>query len=235
MSECVDHMVENSGLGIIDDAIGAIGGAAEGLLESAGDHVSGIRCRLAQVWQDGPFNGQNIADDPCGGVQAILEAVGEEGWGALVPCRHEEDAAHAVGCATLELLSAYIARRLGGGNASVRTAGAATLSRAERLAIYFERLINAPAASSADDALQLVRNLLDQVEDEFSGVTRNPNPGLTPDGRMYPPMDDMIEPTSGGGYTANTRGHRVEIGSDGSIEIIDKRTGEIVFSKEGAG
>jgi len=52
---------------------------------------------------------------------------------------------------------------------------------------YFRRLDKGSAPSSADDALQRVNRTLDEVEDELSGVPRNPNPGLEPDGRMYPP------------------------------------------------
>jgi len=105
----------------------------------------------------------------------------------------------------------------------------------ERLDEFFRRLDAAPAASQADDALALIARLLDDVEDEFSGIPKNANPGLKRGGRMYPPREDFITRHSDGSLTARTRGHIIEVRSDGSfsIQLISSQT--IVLSKPSGG
>jgi hypothetical protein len=44
---------------------------------------------------------------------------------------------------------------------------------------------------------------------------------------MYPPLEDFIERRDDGSILAITRGHRIEIGTDGSLRIISKITGEV--------
>ena len=59
-------------------------------------------------------------------------------------------------------------------------------SRSERLAEFFRRLMQAPPARSYDEAFGQVSRILNEVEDELSGVEYNmKNAGF--DGRMYPP------------------------------------------------
>ncbi|MCA8913111.1 MAG: hypothetical protein KDB82_15530 [Planctomycetes bacterium] len=114
-------------------------------------------------------------------------------------------------------------------------------TRAERLAICFERLATAPPADSYEAALKLVCDTLDQVEDEFSGEPNDPSRWMELD-RMFPPLADNLFPDTPrkGVTTAVTRGHNILIGSNGSVEIhrrvkTDKeKTTILEMSKPGA-
>ncbi len=111
------------------------------------------------------------------------------------------------------------------------------LSIAERLAEFFRRLQAAPKARSADEAFNQIRNIMNEVEDEFSGVVRKdpPPPIDQPDGRMYPPQEDFTKRNPDGSITARTRGHRIRLGPDGSITITNVKTGATDFQKPGGG
>jgi hypothetical protein len=107
----------------------------------------------------------------------------------------------------------------------------------QRFQEYLERLNSSPPADSADSALQQLRYYLEQVEDELSGIPKKsppPTPNM-PDGRMYPPLEDYIRRNSDGTISARSKGHNISIGADGSITITDRKTGEIVLNKPGAG
>jgi hypothetical protein len=107
--------------------------------------------------------------------------------------------------------------------------------------IYFERLKNAPTANSAEEAIDLIAKTLDQVEDEFSGIPKNPSPSLEPDGRMYPPQADytVANPDIPGGYIQTTRGHKIYINPDGSIRMVVRtdrpNAGRVDLEKPGGG
>ncbi len=105
----------------------------------------------------------------------------------------------------------------------------------ERLAEFFRRLQAAARATTAEEALNQVRNIMNQVEDEFSGVIRKdpPPPIDQPDGRMYPPQNDFTTRKPDGSISARTRGHRIEIGRDGSITITNIKSGNIDLQKPG--
>ena len=107
------------------------------------------------------------------------------------------------------------------------------LSVRERLTIFFERLRQAPPCASADDALALVCQTLDAVEDEWSGIEKNPNAGFKFDGRMYPPRADFTYPQSDGSKIALIKGHEVRLGINGSISIRSRSSGAEEFSKGG--
>lgn len=107
-------------------------------------------------------------------------------------------------------------------------------SMQERLDLFFRDLRSARPARNADEALVQVRGLLDRVEDVYRGVPRNPNPGLKPDGRMYPPQADHTFRNPNGSITAVTKGHKIAIGCDGSIKIGPIQGSKIDFSKAGA-
>jgi hypothetical protein len=112
-------------------------------------------------------------------------------------------------------------------------APAATLGIRERLIRYYQRLSAKPAARTADEGLRQVSDTLDEVEDQFSGVPKRnppPPPGEN-DGRMYPPLSDNITRQADGSIIARTRGHRINIGSDGSITITNIKTGGVEFKK----
>jgi hypothetical protein len=48
---------------------------------------------------------------------------------------------------------------------------------------------------------------------------------------MYCPLPDFVSRLSDGSILALTRGHRIEIGADGSLKIINKATGQTEFEK----
>ena len=103
----------------------------------------------------------------------------------------------------------------------------------ERLQEFYRRLKSAPPVSTADEALAQLVRILDEVEDELSGVPKQfPPPSLNKfDGRMYPPLPDHVDRTAEGGIHARTRGHVIDIGPNGRIVIKRKRTGTIEFEK----
>jgi hypothetical protein len=103
----------------------------------------------------------------------------------------------------------------------------------QRLAKFYERLRLAPRAKSSEQGLNQIRTILDEVEDEFSGVPKK-SPPPTPaefDGRMYPPMNDFVERKPDGSMTAKTRGHAIEITADGKITITNRKSGKVEFEK----
>ena len=56
------------------------------------------------------------------------------------------------------------------------------MTKLERIAVFFGRLTDAPAASTAADAFALITTTFVAVEDEFC---------TDPDGRMFPPSGDF--------------------------------------------
>lgn len=107
------------------------------------------------------------------------------------------------------------------------------LTRRERLEKIFEQLGTAPKASSAEEALTQLSDILNDVEDLFSGISFDPS-SLGSDGRFYPPQEDNKRAVSGHSNVVRyrTKGHNIFIGSNGSIEIrrLDKA---VEFSKLG--
>lgn len=108
------------------------------------------------------------------------------------------------------------------------------LSKSDRLAEFGKRLRNAPPAKNADEALGQIGKTLDDVEDAFSGVPKSANPGLKYDGRMYPPQADNIKRLADGSIKVRTKGNRIDIGANGSIDIFDLN-GNSILSKPGGG
>jgi hypothetical protein len=110
------------------------------------------------------------------------------------------------------------------------------ISIQERLQEYYRRLKESPPASSATEGLELVINLLNEVEDELSGLPRTdppPSPGK-PDGRMYPPLADYTARNSDGSILARTKAHSINISADGSIQILNRRSQQVELEKTGA-
>ncbi|MFE1272489.1 RHS repeat-associated core domain-containing protein [Streptomyces sp. NPDC058757] len=105
----------------------------------------------------------------------------------------------------------------------------------DRLAELYRRLDALPAPKTADEALEMLNSTLVEVEDQFSGVIANPNPGLKFDGRMYPPRSDYIERGIDGSIKATTKGNIIRISPNGSIAILNRKSGETVYSKKGGG
>lgn len=103
----------------------------------------------------------------------------------------------------------------------------------ERLHEFYRRVGSLARAPSAEEALKQLARVLDDVEDELSGIPKKspPPPPSVNDGRMYPPLDDFIIRHPDGRITARTRRHRIEIEANGSVTIINERTGAVELSK----
>jgi hypothetical protein len=111
----------------------------------------------------------------------------------------------------------------------------APVSRGQRLDEYYNRLRQQSPSANADEALERISRTLDDVEDDISGIPRGnpPPPPSMPDGRMYPPQADNIVRHGDGSITARTRGHTIEIGSDGSVTMTNRQTGNLDFYQPG--
>ncbi|MGQ0575992.1 MAG: hypothetical protein ACT4RN_17555 [Pseudonocardia sp.] len=109
-----------------------------------------------------------------------------------------------------------------------------TMSPKQRLAELYRRLDTLRPARTAQEAIEQIASTLDQVEDEDSGVARDPNPGLKWDGRMYPPREDFITRHDDGSLTARTRGNVIDTTAGGAIRITT-RDGAEVYRKRGGG
>jgi hypothetical protein len=105
----------------------------------------------------------------------------------------------------------------------------------ERIALFYERLEALPAFTSHDHAMAEISRVLTEVEDEFSGVPRDPSdmPVVT-GGRMYPPHPVYAKQTDIQGVTLYVqKGHRTYVGDGGAILINNRKTGEVEFQKSG--
>jgi hypothetical protein len=103
----------------------------------------------------------------------------------------------------------------------------------QRLDELYRRLKRLPRADSAEEALRQLCQELEAVEDEMSGIAKQTPPPIPPasDGRMYCPLDDFIDRRDDGSSFAMTRGHRIEIGKNGSVRIVSKITEHVEFEK----
>lgn len=81
--------------------------------------------------------------------------------------------------------------------------------RHERLAEVYRRLDAFPAAASAEEALGQLRECLNAVEDELSGIPSVDPPPADGGGRMYFPLPDRTVIHADGGITARTIGHTI--------------------------
>lgn len=111
-------------------------------------------------------------------------------------------------------------------------------SKAERLARFLERLAVAPPARTAEEAIALVNAVLNQVEDELSGIPYDPVAALqgTTDGRLYGPHPAFA--SSWGDREdltrfAHTR-HDTFVRANGAVLIRLRRPTQILLSKPGA-
>jgi hypothetical protein len=109
------------------------------------------------------------------------------------------------------------------------------MDRYARLELFYERLQEAPAASTREEAYALLCATLNAVEDEYSGVPYNP-PSWRTDGRLYPPQQDRVYAVDGfpGVLRYNSFKHDTYIASNGALEVRIIATGEVHFAKAGA-
>lgn len=108
------------------------------------------------------------------------------------------------------------------------------LPRTSRLAIIFQRLRGKPQASNSKEAHQTLSRVMREVEDAYSGIAENPNPGRVPDGRMYPPQADYTY-KAGIGWVAKSVGHWTVFYERGGITIINRKTRAVEFHDGPAG
>ncbi|HLL89997.1 MAG TPA: hypothetical protein VK324_11910 [Tepidisphaeraceae bacterium] len=104
----------------------------------------------------------------------------------------------------------------------------------DRLREFFTRLDAAPAARSFDEGFGQIWRLLNEVEDELSGVAYN-STTLGRDGRLYPPMWDntMRPPDRPEVWHLRSKNHVSLVGTNGAIEIRSIVPDERVYEKPG--
>ncbi len=106
-------------------------------------------------------------------------------------------------------------------------------SKEDRLTEVFRRLEGLPAAASCEEARANLERVLDAVEDELSGVPKDPTRWQS-DGRMYmPEADSEIRSPRAGVHKFRSRGHYVLFGSNGATLIQDLK-GRTVHERSGA-
>ena len=113
------------------------------------------------------------------------------------------------------------------------TTGPQRRSVRERIDELYRRLSLLERSGTAEGSLRQLCETLDQVEDELSGLPKQtpPPPPSEFDGRMYCPSEDFVARLQDGSILALTRGHRIEIGTNGSLKILSKLTGQPEFEK----
>lgn len=94
------------------------------------------------------------------------------------------------------------------------------MNRTQRFREFLDRLGNAPAASSSKEALNVLAEKLNAVEDEYSGVIYDPSKYQS-DGRLYPPQPDSCRSVDGRPDLKRYRslGHNTFIKTNGAILI----------------
>jgi hypothetical protein len=100
------------------------------------------------------------------------------------------------------------------------------MEKRERLAEFILRMKAAPAVATMESAMSLLAETMKAVEDEFSGVTDDPN-GPDADRRLFPPLDDKYHFSVDGRADLNGYlhvGHETIFGANGAILIRTRRT-----------
>jgi RHS repeat-associated protein len=96
-------------------------------------------------------------------------------------------------------------------------------TRGTRLAMFKSGLLKAPKPKTPKEALKLINKTLDKIEESYSGAND----------RMYGILDDKyVTYHPNGGVTALTKGHRIEIKSDGGFSIFLRHSGELFLTKK---
>jgi len=109
------------------------------------------------------------------------------------------------------------------------------MNKSARLAVFYDRLQEAPPAGTHDEAYELLCVTLNAVEDEHSGVPNNPASWQT-DGRLYPPQRDRVFAVQVFPEVLryNSFKHDTFVAGNGAIEVRIIATGVVHFAKPGA-
>ena len=101
------------------------------------------------------------------------------------------------------------------------------MTKLQRLAVFFGRLTEAPAPSTAADAFTLITTIFVAVEDELC---------TDPDDRMYPPTGDFHFEVPGRDDLDLYRqaAHDTIIRTNGAILIRIRKTGAVAYEKTGS-
>ena len=107
-------------------------------------------------------------------------------------------------------------------------------NREERFAEFLRRLSEAPPASNGEESLELLRRILNGVEDELTDIPYMPDKWQT-DGRLYPPQEDSARNVAGRSDVIRyrSRGHNTYVRRNGAIEIRDL-VGTVIITKAGS-
>jgi hypothetical protein len=107
------------------------------------------------------------------------------------------------------------------------------MEKRERLDLFFERLSAADQAADDVEAFLLISRILNEVEDEYSGVPFDPE-NWKDDGRLYPPLKDNARPVNGRPDLTRyrSRNHNTFIRENGAI-AIRALGGDVIFEKAG--
>jgi hypothetical protein len=105
----------------------------------------------------------------------------------------------------------------------------------ERLAEFFRRLERATSASSFEEGYAQLCTILNEVEDELTGLPNDPQRWRTL-GRLFPPQRDRMSTIEGTEVKRfDSRRHVTFVGPNGAIEVrLSNNPGAVVFSKSGS-
>ena len=107
------------------------------------------------------------------------------------------------------------------------------MNKYERFQEFIGRLGEAGPAWSDSEALELLSDTLNQVEDEFSNIPYTPSQWMN-DGRMYPPLPDNKRATENPLVSRyRSKQHNSYIGTNGAIKIMDIKSKLVIFDKAG--
>lgn len=107
------------------------------------------------------------------------------------------------------------------------------LTKQERLELFLQRLLKANPATNHNEAFNLLSNILNEIEDEFTSIPYSPERWMT-DGRMYPPQDDSRRSTENANVARyRNRAHNTFIGNNGSIKIVYIKNNIVLLDKPG--
>lgn len=108
------------------------------------------------------------------------------------------------------------------------------MTKGERIMELVRRLEASPAPANAEGALRLVTSVLEEIEDQYSGVPNDPSSPMA-DERIWPPIARYHFAIEGrpdlDGY--RQRGHETILGANGAILIRTRRDVRVILDKAG--